>query len=87
MASSLKEWAAEHCTMPYRAPELFEPRNYAAVTTASDVCVIKHWRLTAGSSMAWLHLPADAACVVCLHDGWLVVVPVCGLSSLWRRSC
>lgn len=36
-ANELKDWAAEHCTMPYRAPELFEPRNYRKVTATSDV--------------------------------------------------
>ena len=36
-ALRIQEWAAENCSMPYRAPELFEVKSQVELTESVDI--------------------------------------------------
>lgn len=38
-AQQLQDWAGEHCSMPYRAPELFHVESYCMIDQRTDIWV------------------------------------------------
>jgi len=95
-AQRLQDLASERCSMPYRAPELFNVESYCMIDERTDIwvnsdCIASNERFyMTGATLpgvfniiTWL---AFSHCIWCEYFRWIHLA--CNISSFWLlRMC